>query len=60
MGSPGMGRGKRFTPSDAAMADRHAKHPAWLENPTQAKRTGVLPLKPPTASGRPYEAPVKR
>jgi hypothetical protein len=60
MGSPGMGRGKRFAPSDSMAYDARAPRPGWLDNPTQAKRTGELPLTPPTKSGRPYDAGGKR
>lgn len=56
MGTPGMNRGKRWTPSDAAMSDSHAERPVWLDHPREAKESGALPLKPPTRSGRPYEA----
>lgn len=60
MGSPGMQRRGKFSPSDSLTADVFAPRPVWLDHPAEAKRSGALPLKPPTRYGRPYDAPVKR
>ena len=59
MGTPGMQRMRteRGVPS---LTEPSGARPKWLDNPTEAKRSGVLPLKPPTASGRPYDAGTKR